>query len=83
MRPDQTLDDVLREREEYNGKHQAACMEIERLCVCLRMIQQATLDGTVCDDVAWFYGNETLHDYCERMIAASQPAPLTKPDTHQ
>lgn len=27
-------------------------------------IRQATLDGKVCDDVAWFSNIETLHDYC-------------------
>jgi hypothetical protein len=30
----------------------------------VRDIQQATLDGTVCDDVAWFSEIETLHDHC-------------------
>lgn len=64
---DKEIAAVVREREDYNGKHQAACLEIERLREGFRRIQQATLDGTVCDDVAWFYGNETLHDYCERM----------------
>jgi hypothetical protein len=31
-------------------------------------IQQATLEGMVCDDVAWFSEIETLHDYCASEI---------------
>jgi hypothetical protein len=41
---------------------------IAQLEHALRRIMQATLDGTVCDDVAWFYGNETLHDFCEHVL---------------
>jgi hypothetical protein len=31
-------------------------------------IKQATLDGKVCDDVAWFSQIETLHDFCDRIL---------------
>jgi hypothetical protein len=31
-------------------------------------IQQATIEGMVCDDVAWFSEIETLHDYCASEI---------------
>jgi hypothetical protein len=30
-----------------------------------RAIKQATVDGRVCDDVAWFDAITTLHDFCE------------------
>jgi len=29
-----------------------------------RSIMQATIDGKVCDDVAWYSDIETLHDFC-------------------
>lgn len=45
-----------------------AATEIERLRTAIAAIQQATLDGKVCDDVAWFSGIETLHDYCDRVL---------------
>jgi len=31
-------------------------------------IQKATLEGRVCDDVAWFSTIETLHDFCAHTI---------------
>lgn len=31
-------------------------------------IKQATLNGSVCDDVAWFGPGETLHDFCESVL---------------
>jgi hypothetical protein len=36
----------------------------------LEAIKQATLEGRVCDDVAWFDEVTTLHDFCD---AALQP----------
>ena len=45
-----------------------AAVEVERLRAAIAAIQQATLDGKVCDDVAWFSRIETLHDYCDRVL---------------
>jgi capsule polysaccharide export protein KpsE/RkpR len=33
-------------------------------------IKQATIDGKVCDDVAWFDTITTLHDFCDLALAA-------------
>jgi hypothetical protein len=38
--------------------------EIARLRAALAAIQKATIDGRVCDDVAWFDAITTLHDFC-------------------
>jgi hypothetical protein len=48
-------------------QHEAAA-EIERLRKALEDIRQATLDGRVCDDVAWFDEITTLHDFCEVVL---------------
>jgi hypothetical protein len=42
----------------------ALAKEVLRLRGAIADIQQATLDGKVCDDVAWFDGITTLHDFC-------------------
>ena len=42
--------------------------EIERLRGCLAAIQKATIDGRVCDDVAWFDQITTLHDFCDQAL---------------
>jgi len=34
----------------------------------LREIKRATVEGRVCDDVAWFDEIETLHDFCDRIL---------------
>jgi len=34
----------------------------------LREIKRATVEGRVCDDVAWFDQIETLYDFCDRII---------------
>lgn len=46
--------------------------EIERLRGAIRAIQQATIDGAVCDDVAWFSPIETLHDFCDVTLHGSK-----------
>lgn len=43
--------------------------EVERLCGAIEAIRQATLEGKVCDDVAWFSDIETLHDFCASTLA--------------
>lgn len=43
----------------------------------LREIKRATLEGRVCDDVAWFDQMETLHDFCDRILA-SVSSPVTE-----
>lgn len=37
----------------------------------LKAIKRATLNGDVCDDVAWFDQIETLHDFCGRILGDS------------
>lgn len=46
--------------------------DIDRLTQGYRDIKTATIEGRVCDDVAWFDTITTLHDFCDCMIA---PAP--------
>lgn len=44
----------------------------------LEAIKQATIDGRVCDDVAWFDTITTLHDFCDQVLAAdTQSRPVT------
>ena len=38
------------------------------LVKALEDIKAATLNGRVCDDVAWFGPGETLHDFCESIL---------------
>jgi hypothetical protein len=38
--------------------------QVEYAVFCFKEIQKATIEGKVCDDVAWFSQIETLHDYC-------------------
>jgi nitrogen regulatory protein PII len=45
-----------------------AAREIERLRKAIEAIKQATLNGQICDDVAWFTPIETLHDFCDRTL---------------
>ena len=42
--------------------------EIERLRSAVEAIKQATIEGRVCDDVAWFDTIPTLHDFCEQTL---------------
>jgi hypothetical protein len=35
----------------------------------LAEIKRATIEGRVCDDVAWFDQIETLHDFCDRILS--------------
>ena len=52
-----------------------ACNAFPDLVKALEAIKQATLDGRVCDDVAWFGPGETLHDFCERILDRVKGAP--------
>ena len=45
-------------------RHEAAA-RIEALEAALRAIMKATVEGRVCDDVAWYDGITTLHDFCD------------------
>jgi hypothetical protein len=51
----------------------------ELLVKALEDIKRATLEGRVCDDVAWFDSITTLHDFCE-IILDQISVPLTPPD---
>ncbi len=48
-------------------QHEAA-VEIERLRGCLNAIMVATVEGRVCDDVAWFDNITTLFDFCDQAL---------------
>lgn len=53
-----------------------AADQIELLTSALKAIKRATINGDVCDDVAWFDQIETLHDFCERILdAVGGPTP--------
>lgn len=45
--------------------------ERENLRGAIRAIQTATVEGRVCDDVAWFSSIETLHDFCASVLEHS------------
>lgn len=40
----------------------------EELEGALRAIMKATVEGRVCDDVAWFDSITTLHDFCDLVL---------------
>ena len=50
---------------ECDGQMQLAMAEIDRIRAAIFEIQKATLEGRVCNDVAWFDGITTLHDFCD------------------
>lgn len=63
----------MSEQMEYLGQlnlkqHLAREARINLLENALLAIKLATLNGDVCDDVAWFDQIETLHDFCERIL---------------
>ncbi len=45
-----------------------AAAEIERLRGAIKEIMTATVDGRVCDDVAWFDQITTLFDFCDLVL---------------
>ena len=51
--------------------------EVVGLRAAIKAIKKATIDGRVCDDVAWFDQITTLHDFCDQALEASLPAPAT------
>lgn len=42
--------------------------EIARLRGAIAAIQKATVEGRVCDDVAWFDTITTLYDFCDQTL---------------
>jgi len=44
--------------------------EVKRLRDGFREIKKATVDGRVCDDVAWFDTITTLYDFCDLFLRA-------------
>lgn len=52
-----------------------ACNAFPDLVKALEAIKQATIDGRVCDDVAWFDEVTTLHDFCDEVISRVKGAP--------
>lgn len=55
--------------------------EIDRLRKDIKEIQQATIDGKVCDDVAWFSDIETLHDFCDSLLDRNAANQMSLPIT--
>jgi hypothetical protein len=49
-----------------------AKVRIEALEAALRAIMKATVEGRVCNDVAWFDSITTLHDYCAFALTPEQ-----------
>jgi hypothetical protein len=43
--------------------------EIERLRSAIEAIRQATIEGRVCDDTAWYDSITTLYDFCDQILA--------------
>lgn len=41
---------------------------VEQMEGALRAIMKATVEGRVCDDVAWFDDITTLHDFCDLVL---------------
>lgn len=52
-----------------------AMAEIVRLRKGYEDIKRATIEGRICDDVAWFDTITTLHDFCDMMIQPSRDGP--------
>jgi len=67
------LENYRRARAALALPHQPATDE-GRYRDALEQIQQATIDGKVCDDVAWFDKFTTLHDFIEETLRPSAPA---------
>jgi hypothetical protein len=62
--------------------------DVERLRAGIAAIKLATIEGRVCDDVAWFDEITTLHDFCDYLLRpqdTDQPtltyAPRRVPET--
>lgn len=56
---------MLRMGDDDREKYQ---LEIERLRGAISAIQKATVEGRVCDDVAWFDAITTLYDFCDQTL---------------
>lgn len=63
-------------REECQPELDALRGEVERFRGALEAIDKAVLDGNVCDDVAWFSGIETLHDFISSVLLPEPPAAI-------
>lgn len=65
------FDDLVKIEEERDR----AADEIERLRGCLDAIRAATVEGRICDDVAWFDTITTLFDFCDQSLNSSNGWP--------
>jgi dihydroneopterin aldolase len=54
--------------ERLNARVSELLIERDTLARALMEIKHATLDGRVCDDVAWFDRITTLHDFCDMAL---------------
>jgi hypothetical protein len=63
MKPAALVETVMSE-----ARRSGELAEIERLRSAIEAIKQATIEGRVCDDVAWFDAVTTLHDFCEQTL---------------
>lgn len=58
--------------DEYRERCEALAAERDALRKALQDIKQATVEGCVCDDVAWFDTITTLHDFCDAALRGSK-----------
>ena len=49
--------------------HAALKTRITELEAALRSIMKATVEGRICDDVAWFDSITTLYDFCDLALS--------------
>jgi hypothetical protein len=59
---------------EVINAHQKLVREHREMLAALKAIMRATIEGKVCDDVAWFDQITTLHDFCGQIVDAVQPS---------
>lgn len=60
--------------EALAAENGALIAEAKRLRGKLEAIDDAVINGRVCDDVAWFSKIETLHDFIEEALSPSPDA---------
>lgn len=60
--------------EEWHiSSHASLRSQVSELRDALEAIKKATIEGRVCDDVAWFDQITTLHDFCDLVLNPSDP----------
>ncbi len=78
-------DDLVRavnDRDALLSQLRAYREALEKAAARFEAIQKATVEGRVCDDVAWFSDIETLHDYCATAADQARTLLLGAPMAH-